>query len=146
MIICFLFQTWTQNLWNGIQYRLPWWIPEATFFAVTLNRSHCITALRQYFRIQIFSRFWTKCGNSRISDVFITIHINRHILVLKWKFSRGVTHENYHVGPEQLSIWCNISCIRPVFGTSFVCTYLNFSLKGIVQKWYRIWDHLLTSG
>ena len=41
------------------------------------------------FRVQIFSRFWTRWGNWRWLNVFITI--NSHIL--KWKFSWRLTRE-----------------------------------------------------
>ena len=48
-----------------------------------------------YFSYFIFSRFWTRWGNSRWLNftifVMFSLLLNSHIL--KWKFSRGLTRE-----------------------------------------------------
>ena len=57
-----------------------------------LNLGYCIN---HYFRVQLFSRFWTRCGNSRVVNfaIFLMLSLlNRH--ELKWKFSRGSGSRN----------------------------------------------------
>ena len=76
------------SLWPNI---IVWnmWLVKCFFFKLFI--AYCI---RNNFHVQIFLRFWTRCGNLRGLNFTILLMktINRH--KLKWKFLQGSDSQN----------------------------------------------------